>query len=107
MELPSVAETRDLGCRRQRSTKYGPQSNHSETAKCAIILSCDEGVAMDIPRRPYLRFNELGGTSIRFTGVPDPPCDVPDVEEKVEEATEEIRRLEKRLHKKTDDTGSA
>ena len=54
---------------------------------------------MDIPRRPYLKFNELGGTSIWFTGVPDPSCDVPDVEEKVEE----IRRLERRLQEKVDD----
>ena len=59
---------------------------------------------MDIPRRPYLKFNELGGTSIWFTGVPDPPCDVPDVEEKVEKATEEIRRLEWRLQEKSDDS---
>lgn len=63
----------------------------------------DEGGAVDIPRRPYLRFNELGGTSLWFTGVPDPPCDVPDVEEKVEEATEKIRRLERRMQEKNDD----
>ena len=37
---------------------------------------------MDIPRRPYLKFNEFGGTSLWFTGVPDPPCDVPDIEER-------------------------
>ena len=63
----------------------------------------DERGTMDIPRRPYLRFNEFGGTSLWFTGVPDPPCDVPDVEEKVEEATEEIRRLERRLQERPDD----
>lgn len=63
----------------------------------------DEGGAVDIPRRPYLRFNEFGGTSLWFTGVPDPPCDVPDVEEKVEEATEKIRRLERRMQEKNDD----
>lgn len=63
----------------------------------------DKGGAMDIPHRPYLKFNEFGGTSLWFTGVPDPPCDVPDVEEKVEEATAEIRRLERRLQEKTDD----
>ena len=62
----------------------------------------DEGGAVDIPRRPYLRFNEFGGTSLWFTGVPDPPCDVPDIEEKVEEATEEIRRLERRMQERTD-----
>ena len=59
---------------------------------------------MDIPRWPYLKFNELCGTSIWFTGVPDPPCNVPDVEEKVEEATEKIRRLELRLQERSDDT---
>lgn len=58
---------------------------------------------MDIPRRPYLRFNEFGGTSLWFTDVPDPPCDVPNVEEKVEEATVEIRRLERRLQERPDD----
>ena len=63
----------------------------------------DEGGAVDIPRRPYLRFNEFGGTSLWFTGVPDPPCDVPDVEEKVEEATEKIRLLERRMQEKNDD----
>ncbi|MBM6774008.1 hypothetical protein [Olsenella profusa] len=52
---------------------------------------------MDIPRRPYLRFNELGGTSLWFTGMPDPPCSGPDVEEKVWDATEDLRRLERRL----------
>ena len=59
---------------------------------------------MDIPRWPYLKFNELGGTSIWFTGVPDPPCDVPDVEEKIEESTEKIRRVELRLQERSDDT---
>ena len=67
----------------------------------------DEGGVMDIPHRPYLKFNEFGGTSLWFTGVPDPPCDVPDVEEKVEEATEEIRRLEERLQERADDAKRA
>ena len=62
----------------------------------------DEGGAVDIPRRPYLRFNEFGGTSLWFTGVPDLPCDVPDVGEKVEEATEKIRRLERRMQERPD-----
>ena len=67
----------------------------------------DEGGAVDIPRRPYLRFNEFGGTSPWFTGVPDPPCNVPDVEEKVEEATEKLRRLERRMQERTDDAERA
>ena len=62
---------------------------------------------MDIPHRPYLKFNEFGGTSLWFTGVPDPPCDVPDVEEKVEEATEKIRLLERRMQEKHDDAKRA
>ena len=75
---------------------------HPSAGHMRYCRSNERGV-MDIPRRPYLRFNELGGTSLWFTGVPDPPCDVPDVEEKVEEATEEIRRLERRMQEKPDD----
>lgn len=83
----------------------GPANSGSGHPNTGHMRYCgnDEGGFMDIPRRPYLRFNEFGGTSLWFTGVPDPPCDVPDVEEKVEEATEKIRRLERRMQEKPDD----
>ena len=67
----------------------------------------DEGGAVDIPRRPYLSFNEFGGASLWFTGVPDPPCGVPGIEEKVDEATEEIRRLERQMQERPDDAKRA
>lgn len=59
----------------------------------------------DVPRWPYTKFNEFGGISIWYAGMPDPPVDVPDVEEKVEQATDDLRRLAERM--KCDKHGDA
>ena len=87
----------------------GPANSGSDQPNTGHMRYCrsDERGVMDIPRRPYLKFNEFGGTSLWFTGVPDPPCDVPDVEEKVEEATEKIRLLERRMQERPDDAERA
>ena len=60
---------------------------------------------MDVPNWPYTKFNEFGGRSIWYAGMPDPPTDVPDVEEKVEQATDELHRFAERM--KRDDRGGA
>ena len=60
---------------------------------------------MDVPNWPYTKFNEFGGISIWYAGMPDPPVNVPDAEEKVERATGELRRLAERM--KRDERGGS
>ena len=50
---------------------------------------------MDIPHWPYWKRNSLGGTQIWYTDLPDCPFDVPDMDEKDEEAVDELKQLAK------------